>query len=265
MTFQDILEKIIKKNNSLLCVGLDPREDKFTDKLKNNSDPIFTFNKTIIDQTHAHVCAYKPQIAFYSALGPEGLSALRKTIDYIHDTYPQIPVILDAKRGDVPSTAIQYAKEVFDVFRADAVTVNPYLGKDSLVPFLERKNKGIIVLCRTSNPGATDFQDKKIDGQPLYLYIAKQIAQWNRTYQNCLMAIGATWPEQLQRIRKIAPDMFFLIPGIGIQGGDLEKTLQNGLSAKKSGLIISSSRAIIYASSPGEEAKLLKEKINQHR
>lgn len=254
MKFQQKINNIIKKNNSLLCIGLDPV----------NSN-LFEFNKKIIDETCDLVCCYKPQIAFYASHGILGLKALIQTIKYIHLKYPQIPVILDAKRGDIGSTAEQYAKEVFDIYSADAVTVNPFLGFDSLKPFLERKDKGIIILARTSNPGAADFQNLKINTTPLYVEIAKKVVTWNKTYRNCLLVVGATFPQELKEIRRIAKDMFFLVPGIGTQGGDLEKTLKAGLTSNKSGLIISSSRGIIFSENPRKEALKLKEEINKYR
>lgn len=265
MKFQQKLNNAIKKNNSLLCVGLDPDLEKIPSPFLNNKDPIFEFNKTIIDSTNDLVCAYKPNIAFYASQGLSGLKSLIQTIAYIHQKYPQIPVILDAKRGDIGSTAEEYAKEAFDIYLADAVTVNSYLGFDSIKPFLKRKDKGIIILARTSNPGASDFQDLKINGEELYLNVVKKAAQWNKTYNNCLLVIGATWPEQLQRVRKILPEMFFLIPGIGEQGGDLGKTLIAGLNKDKSGLIINSSRGIIFSKNPKNEALKLKEEINKFR
>lgn len=272
MKFQKKLEKIIKKNNSLLSIGLDPDLEKIPQHLKKYKDPFFNFNKQIIDATYDLVCAYKPQIAFYASNGLPGIKALIQTIAYIHHKYPQIPVILDAKRGDIESTAEQYAKEVFDVYLADAVTVNPFLGFDSLKPFLKRENKGIIILARTSNPGASDFQDLNLNGVPLYVAVAKKIVIWNKVYKNCLMVVGATWPEQLKKIREISPDMFFLVPGVGSQGGDLKNTLKNGLRKDKSGLIIQASRSIIYASNKTnfasaarKEALKLKESINKYR
>lgn len=265
MNFKQKLENIIKKNNSLLCVGLDPDLEKIPSHLLKTKNPIFEFNKTVIDATTDLVCCYKPQIAFYASNGLQGIKALIQTIAYIHLRYPKIPVILDAKRGDIGSTAEQYAKEVFDVYRADAVTVNSYLGLDSLKPFLERKNKGIIILTRTSNPGASDFQDLNLNGMPLYVAVAKKIVAWNKVYKNCLMVVGATWPKQLQKVRKIAPEMFFLIPGIGAQGGDLKKTLSYGLDSKKSGLIINSSRGIIFSDNPRKEARKLRDEINSYR
>jgi orotidine-5'-phosphate decarboxylase len=258
--FQDKLEKTVSKNNSLLCVGLDPDPEN----LKGFKDQ-FEFNKTIIDQTLNLVCCYKPQVAFYSVKGIRGLKDLQKTIKYIRRKNPQIPIILDAKRGDVPQTAIMYAKEVFDFFKVDAVTVNPYMGLDSLAPFFKRRDKGIIVLCRTSNLGAPDLQDLKVSGQPLYIKVAQKVAEWNKKYQNLLMVVGATWPEELKKVREIAPDMTFLIPGIGQQDGDLKKILLYGLRKDKRGLIISSSRSIIYAQDPKSAALSLRNEINKYR
>jgi len=272
MDFLEKLKKAIEKNNSLLSIGLDPDLTKIPPHLQQTKDWIFEFNKGIIDTTHDLVCTYKPNIAFYSSLGVYGTQSLHKTIEYIHSEYIDIPVILDAKRGDIGNTAEKYAEEVFDVFEADAVTVSPYLGLDSLEPFLKRKEKGIIILCKTSNKSTIDFQDLEVDGNPLYIHVAEKVVEWNKTYQNCLLVTGALWPEQLKKIREIASDMFFLVPGIGTQGGDLENTLKNGLTKDKSGLIISSSRGILYASDgkdfaekAREEAQKLKDSINQYR
>ena len=305
MIFLEKLESEIEKNNSLLSIGLEPDPDKIPKHLFSLEDPLFEFNKAIIDATHDLVCAYKPQIATYSALGVEGLKSLLKTVSYLKKHHPDIPLILDAKRGDIARTSEKYAKEAFDVIGADAVTVNPYLGLDALEPFLQRKEKGIIILCRTSNLSASDFQDLLIypssdpdlsgesrsnssrqdryqmvtrqartisSYEPLYIKIAKKVVEWNEKYRNCLMVIGATWPEQLKEVRKIAPEMFFLVPGIGTQRGDLQKTLKYGLTKNGSGLIIHSSSAIIYASSEKnfaqkakDEAKKVSDLINKYR
>jgi orotidine-5'-phosphate decarboxylase len=291
MSFLPRLKKMIQKNRSLLCIGLDPDMSKFTTHLQKERNAIFQFNKMIIDSTHDAVCCYKPNIAFYASIGINGLKQLQETIDYIHVRYTGIPVILDAKRGDIASTSLAYAKEAFDYYKADAVTVNPYLGFDSIEPFLKYKHKGVIILCRTSNPGATDFEDlivvssdkersqgafspvlrsrnDKSAKVPLYLHVAKQIALWHKEYDNCLLVVGATWPEQLDEIRNIAPDMFFLIPGIGSQGGNIENTLKSGLRDDGSGLIISASRSIIYAGSSEQvraEAMTLRDTINRYR
>ena len=260
MNFQDKLDKAISKNNSLLCVGLDP---DFT-KLKKGQGQ-FEFNKTINDQTAGLVCAFKPQIAFYAAAGLEGLDDLKKTIRYIHENYQNVPVILDAKRGDVGHTSEMYIKEVFDVYGADAVTVNPYCGFDSIEPFFKRSDKGIVVLCRTSNPSAVDFQSLIVDGEALYIKIAEKVASWDKKYKNLLMVVGSTYPNEMKKIRQIAPQMTFLVPGVGSQSGDLENTLKNGLRKDGRGLIISSSRDIIYAQDPKLAAQKLKDEINKYR
>ena len=272
MSFVQKLENIIKKNNTLLCVGLDPDSNKIPKNLMSLKDPLFEFNKAIIDATHNLVCAYKPQIAGYSALGIQGLKSLLKTVSYLKKYHPDIPIILDAKRADIGKTSEKYAEEAFDIIGADAVTLNPYFGLDALEPFLRRKEKGIIILCRTSNPSASDFQDLKVNGEPLYLVVAKKIVEWNKKYHNCLMVVGATWPKQLKEVRKIAPEMFLLVPGIGSQGGDLQGTLQNGLTKNRSGLIIHTSSAIIYASSEKnfaqkakDAAMTFKDQINKER
>jgi orotidine-5'-phosphate decarboxylase len=273
MTFFEKLDTSVQKNNSLLCVGLDTDVHRIPHFLVEESDEyIFEFNKAIIDATANLVCAFKPNIAFYEADGIEGLAGLEKTIEYIHATYPEIPVILDAKRADIGNTSAHYAMAIFDQLKADAVTVNPYMGFDSLEQFLSYKDKGIIILCRTSNKGAKDFQDLVVEGEPLYVKVAKKIVEWNDTYNNCLMVVGATWPEQLGKIRELAPEMTFLIPGIGSQGGDLEGTLKNGLKKDKTGLIINASRSIIYASDEDDfalkaqdEALKLRDQINQYR
>jgi orotidine-5'-phosphate decarboxylase len=245
MGFNRRIKDITSQNKSLLCVGLDSDIEKIPSHLKSSKNALFEFNKAIIDHTYDLVCAYKIQIAFYSAFGKEEDIIL--TTDYIHKNYPLIPVILDAKRGDIGNTAECYAKEAFDRYSADALTVNPYLGLDSLQPFLDHKEKGIIILCRTSNKGAKDLQDLKIDGQPLYKHVAIKAAnEWNKN-QNVLLVIGATYPKELAEIRALTGDMNFLVPGIGAQGGDVEAAVSNGINSDGAGLIINSSRAIIYA------------------
>jgi len=272
MTFFDKLNTSIKRNNSLLCVGLDTDLTKIPQHLLKEKNPIVAFNKAIIDTTADLVCAYKPNIAFYEAMGERGMMHLQKTIEYIQTTYPGIPVICDSKRADIGSTSDQYAKAVFDYLKADAITIYPYLGIDSSEPFLKYKDKGIIFLCRTSNPSASEFQDLLIDGKSLYIKVAEKVVEWDSTYHNCLMVVGATWPKQMKEIREIAPDMIFLVPGIGSQGGDLKGTLQAGLRPDKSGLIINAGRTIIYANSSknfAEKARTetlrLRDEINTYR
>jgi orotidine-5'-phosphate decarboxylase len=235
------------RNDSLVCVGLDPEIERLPPSIAAEPSPIFQFNKAIIDATADLVCAYKPQFAHYAAYEAE--DQLQRTIEYIHRAYPSLPVILDAKRGDVGNTAERYALEAFERYEADAVTVNPYLGGDSLEPFLEYEDKGVVILCRTSNPGARDVQDLQIGSRRLYHVIAELVAQrWN-TRGNCMMVVGATYPRELAEIREIAGDIPFLVPGVGAQGGDVAQAVQNGRTSNGTGLVISSSRAILYASS----------------
>ncbi|WP_305840364.1 orotidine-5'-phosphate decarboxylase [Photobacterium leiognathi] len=246
MTFLNKLENAWSKNQSLLCIGLDPIQDKFPSHLRKNVEQVFEFNKQIIDATHDLVCAYKPQIAHFASIGAE--EQLEKTIKYIQKEHPHIPIILDAKRGDIGSTAEKYAHEAFVRYGVDAVTVNPYLGSDSIAPFTNYKDKGTILLCRTSNKGAEDLQDLEVDGEALYLKVARKIGEdWNEN-KNCLAVVGATWPEQIKAVRKILPNTVFLVPGIGSQGGNVEEMILAGKDSKGRGLIISSSRAILYAS-----------------
>lgn len=270
MSFIDKLSAAWKSNNSLVCVGLDPDPSRFPESVAGNDEEIFDFNKSIIDATHDLVCAYKPQIAHFSAESAE--SQLESTIHYIKENYPEVPVILDAKRGDIGSTAEMYATEAFERYAADAVTVSPYLGFDSLEPFLKYKDRGVVLLCRTSNKGAADLQDLMVDGVPLYEKVAMLAAQkWNAN-GNCLLVVGATWPEQMERIRGIVGDMPLLVPGVGAQGGEVERLVRMGRTKAGTGLIVSSSRAILYASNGEDFAQAarhetikLRDAINQHR
>jgi orotidine-5'-phosphate decarboxylase len=270
MDFVTRLNAAWSKNNSLLCVGLDSDVSKLPRHLMDSKYALLEFNKQIIDATAHAVCAFKPQIAFYSAVRAE--EQLETTIEYIHNKYPDILVILDAKRGDVGNTAKLYAVEAFERYKADAVTVNPFLGLDSLQPFLERKDKGVIILTRTSNPGAKDFQDIESNGKTLYQTIAHKAAtQWN-TNSNVMLVVGATYPKELKEVRALTGDMPFLVPGIGAQGGDVEAAVTNGVDSRGTGMIINSSRAILYASSgedfakaAGIEAEATNEEINRYR
>ncbi len=270
LNFIPKLRKAWEDNNSLVCVGLDPDPARFPGELKNRTDKIFAFNKAIIDATHDLVCAFKPQFAHYASCAAE--DQLEQTISYIHDNYPDVPVILDSKRGDIGSTAEHYAEEAFERYTADAVTVNPYLGKDSVQPFLDYANKGVLVLCRNSNPGSAEFQNLSLEGLPLYQHVASKVAnKWNDN-GNCLLVAGATYPEELGEIRKLVDDMPILVPGIGAQGGDVAAIVKNGCTADGTGLIISSSRAVLYASSDDDFAQAahdvtvkLRDEINAHR
>lgn len=243
-----------------VCVGLDSdfgRIPKSAHKSGNESkvsiaNTIISFNRAIVEATHDLVCAYKPNIAFFEAYGDEGLAALNRTITDIHILAPDIPVILDAKRADIGKTNNGYVQAAFDFLQADAITVNPYLGAEALHPFLARADKGIFVLCRTSNPGAREFQDMLMmtaDGfVPLYEYVAKKVAKdWNEN-GNCALVVGATYPEELRKVRRIVGDMPILIPGIGAPGGDVEKTVSAGKDSRGQGMIINSSSGIIFAS-----------------
>ncbi len=249
-TFTDQLANAWQINDSLLCVGLDPDPSKFPAGLKGRDDAIFEFCKTIVDATAALVCSFKPQIAYFAARRAE--DQLEALIAHIHDKHPGIPVILDAKRGDIGSTAEQYAVEAFERFKADAVTVNPYMGRDSVEPYLVYPDKGVILLCRTSNPGGSDLQFLDVGGEKLYERVARLAAnEWNTTGQIALV-VGATFPAEIARVREITGDMPLLVPGIGAQGGDIEATVNAGKviktgAAKATGLMINSSRAILYA------------------
>jgi orotidine-5'-phosphate decarboxylase len=268
--FIEQLERAWDVNGSLVCVGLDPEIERFPPQVVDQASPIFQFNKAIIDATADLVCAYKPQFAHYAAYEAE--DQLERTIDYIQSTYPGIPVILDSKRGDVGNTAERYAIEAFERYHADAVTVSPYLGGDSMEPFLKYENKGVIILCRTSNPGAGDLQDLEVGGRRLFHVVAELAARrWN-TRGNCALVVGATYPRELAEVREIVGNMPFLVPGVGAQGGDVAQAVQSGQTAAGAGLVISSSRSILYASSgenfvsAAREATLkLRDQINASR
>jgi orotidine-5'-phosphate decarboxylase len=274
MKFTARLDTAWRTNNSLVCVGLDPEPKKFPDSVRSAPQPIFEFNKAIVDATHDLVCAYKPQFAHYAAHRAEG--ELERTIAYIKQKAPRALVILDTKRGDIGSTAEQYAIEAFDRYGADAVTINPYLGFDSVEPFLKRDDKGVVILCRTSNAGARDLQDLRVttDGtnRTLYEVVADKVARdWNAN-GNCMLVVGATYPEELGAIRARVGDVPFLVPGVGAQGGDVAQAVQRGRTAAGAGLVISSSRAILYASSGPDFAAAarraateLRSAINTHR
>lgn len=268
--FHDKLAAAWKATNSLVCVGLDPEPKKFPDSFRDKPGAIFEFNKAIVDATKEFACAYKPQFAHYAAHAAE--NQLEHTIDYIKATAPNAIVILDSKRGDIGSTAEQYAHEAFERYGADAVTVNPYLGRDSVEPFLKHADKGVIILCRTSNPGAKDLQDLDVGGKKLFEHVADVVSkEWN-TERNCMIVVGATYPDELAALRARTGDLPFLVPGVGAQGGDVAKAVKNGRTAAGSGLLISSSRAILYASSGADfalaarkAAMELRDSINTYR
>ena len=246
MSFINKLLGAARQNQSLLCVGLDPNPDRMPKM------GILDFNRAIIDATHDLVCAYKPNLAFYEALGSQGLTILEQTLAHIP---ADIPTIGDAKRGDIGNTAQAYARALFSTLGFDAATVNPYLGFDSVEAFIGYRDRGVFVLCRTSNPSATDFQDLRCpDGSTLYETVAHKAREWN-TYGNIGLVVGATYPEELRRIRSICPGMCLLIPGIGAQGGDLASAVRHGVDAQGEKAIINVSRQILYASKGGDFAE----------
>lgn len=251
--------------DSLLCVGLDPEVAKLPERFRKLSQPQFEFNKWIIEQTHEHVAAYKLNSAFYETRGAESFREMELTVRYIQENHPDIFLISDAKRGDIGNTSAQYAVSVFDHFGFDAATVNPYAGLESLKPFLDRKDKTTIILCRTSNPGAKELQDLLVGGKPVWKMVAENIRDnWNSN-ENCALVVGATYPAEMRDIRALMGDTTFLMPGIGKQGGSVEEAVTAGLNSKKKGAIINSSRGIIFSDDPGAEARKLKEEINRYR
>ena len=257
MSFINTLRDRWHTADTLVCIGLDPEPAKFPARFANDPDAVFNFCRGIADATAEFACAFKPQIAHFAALGAE--DALERLVAHLRQAHPSVPVILDAKRGDIGSTAQRYAAEAFDRYAADAVTVNPYLGRDSVQPFLDRAERGVVILCRTSNPGAGDLQDLPVrtasGERPLYQHVAETIARdWNGN-GNCALVVGATWPEQLREVRAIVGDMPLLVPGVGAQGGDAEAVVRNAVSKDGTGLMISSSRAILYASSGDDYAE----------
>jgi orotidine-5'-phosphate decarboxylase len=245
LKFSERLVRAHAAADSLVCVGLDPDLTRLPEDLRSDPEPLLAFNRRIVDATRDLCAAYKPQIAFYSALGKE--AELAASIRYIRERAPAALVILDAKRGDIGNTAEAYAREAFERYDADAVTVNPYMGEDAVLPFLARPERGAVLLCRTSNPGGHDFQDLAIEGLPLYRRVAQRAAtRWNR-HGNLMLVVGATRPQEMAELRRAHPELSFLVPGIGAQGGDLDGILSAGLDAGGKGLLVSSSRAVIYA------------------
>ena len=271
MNFQTKLVQAIDKTNSLVCVGLDTDVTKIPKHLYTSDTAMFDFNKGIIDATAQVVCSYKINSAFYEASGADGIRQLKMTCDYLRVTYSSTPFIADAKRADIGNTNAGYVAYLFNYLKADAVTLHPYLGKEALEPFLSHEDKGNFILCRTSNPGAGEIQDVLVEGEPLYAYIAKKVAsEWNNK-GNCMLVVGAS-AKELGKVRALVGDMFLLVPGIGAQAGDLQGTLEQGLTKEKSGLIIHSARSIIYADGSEhfaekakEEAIKLRDAINEYR
>ncbi|MGO8948116.1 MAG: orotidine-5'-phosphate decarboxylase [Ktedonobacterales bacterium] len=293
-TFMERLRSRWRDAQTLLCVGLDGELERLPPSVLGGQTgflsldderagsgvegSLVTFHQAIIDATADLVCAFKLNSAFFEAHGPAGLRALIRLIAYIHARYPLVPVLLDAKRGDISSTSTAYARAAFDVCDADAITLQPYLGGEALAPFLERCERGIFILCRSSNPGSAELQDLPVrlpDGTgdvPLYIALARRVADdWN-VNSNCGLVVGATYPSDLAEVRAVVGDLPILVPGIGTQGGDLEATLRAGLDSQGNGLVISASRSIIYASSDLDfaqaarrQAKRLSREINRLR
>lgn len=257
-SFSDLLEPHFSEGK-FVCVGLDSEFSNLPAHIKGEKNPQFVFNKAIIDATHDLVCVYKPNSAFYEARGIEGIKDLKMTCDYVKETYPKIPVIIDAKRGDIGNTNTGYAKFVFEYLGADAITVMPYMGIESLEVFYSYKNKGIILGCHSSNPGGKEFQELLVDGKPVYHIVAEKLIRAHGDNPNTMIFMGATYPEELVGIRKIVGDMTLLVPGVGVQGGDVKMFVSAGINSKKSGLIINSSRGVILASSSSDFARKARE------
>lgn len=273
MRFGDRLAAVVKRNASLLCVGLDPDIRRFPLHIQSRSDAIIDFNRAIIDATADLVCAYKPNLGFFLSYGEPGIRALAETRRMVP---AHIPVILDAKVGDIASTAEAYARAYFDLWGFDAVTAHPFLGGDSLEPWLRYQDRAVFILAKTSNPGGGDLQDlvveKSPDPEPLYLHVAARVAGWQEQYGTCGLVVGATYPQQLGEIRRRCPDLPILVPGIGAQSGDLTATVQAGLDVHGSGLLINASRAVLYASDGADfaeaarsSAQHLRDEINRIR
>ena len=261
MTFLEKLDAAVGKNNSLLCVGLDPDHTRLPAGLNQ-----FEFNKAIIDATADLVCAFKPNPAFYEALGSEGIGYLEQTCAYIKTNHPDIPIIFDFKRGDIGNTNNAYAEFAFDRLHADAVTLHTYLGQEAIQTFLDYQDKGIFLMVRTSNPGAGEFQDLKLEGTPLYQHVAQEIVdKWNAN-ANCMFIVGATYPEEAKILRRIAGNtMPFLMPGLGAQGADAEAAVKGGLTTTGKGLVINASRDIIFASAEQDFADVARQKATELR
>lgn len=255
------LEHQIKTKKSFLSVGLDVDLDKIPSHLMQEEDPIFAFNKAIIQHTHQYAVAYKPNIAFYEAYGLQGWKSLMRTLDYLNENHPEIFLIADAKRGDIGNTSTRYAKAFYEELACDALTIAPYMGKDSVEPFLAFEDKYAILLGLTSNPGSADFQMKESEGEYLFEKVLKTAKTWKNS-ENLMFVIGATQPEYFKRVRNILPKTFLLVPGVGAQGGDLKALCQYGF-AENCGLLVNSSRGIIYASNQTDFAEAAQKKAEE--
>lgn len=263
MDFRKKLEKLQDKNNSLLCIGLDPELEKLPKKYLLKKEPLFEFTRDIISKTADLVSAYKPNSAFFEAYGIEGLDQMKKTFLYLQNEFQQIPIILDAKRADIANTAKMYAKSMFEYWGADATTVYPHLGLDSLEPFLSYRERCTFLLVKTSNPDSVTFQNLKTEKGPYYLAVSEQIKKWDR--QNIGIFVGATYPTEMTKLREIFPDKIFLCAGVGAQAAELEKSAKAGIDKQKRGIIFNAGRSIIYSQDPRKSAQKLRDEINEYR
>lgn len=265
MSFIEKVQRRANASQSLVCIGLDSDLSRLPADAQKDPHPQFAFNRAIIAATHEVALAYKLNVAFYEMRGGAGWHDMALTVAYLREHYPDIPVVCDAKRGDIESTNEAYAYAIFDELGFDAVTLHPYTGGTALTPFLKRADKGCIILCRTSNPGAGELQDLMVEGEPLWRYIARKVAtEWNRA-GNCAVVMGATAPEQLAETRAVIGDMPILVPGVGAQGGDVVASIQAGMRADKGGLLVNASRSILFARDPAQAARDLYSIINRAR
>jgi orotidine-5'-phosphate decarboxylase len=259
------LERRIQAVNSLLCVGLDPDFERLPQRYRGHVDPQERFGKWIVDETAQYAAAVKLNAAFYEARGAEGFAEMERTVEYVRERYPDLVTICDAKRADIGNTNKGYVEAIFDRMGFDAVTLHAYLGREALEPFLSRRDKMCIVVCRTSNAGAGEFQDLLVDGKPLWLAVAERVSSAWDMDGNCALVVGATYPEEMRRIREAAPHTTMLVPGIGAQGGDVQAVARAGLDAQGAGILLSASRSILFGEDPGAAARVLRDEINSAR
>lgn len=261
-TFREQLAGAVERHDSLVCVGLDPVSGRLPQGISRDAKGVVEFNRRLIEATVDLACCYKPNFPFYGSLGARGFDALQQTIDAVPD---HVPVLLDCKVGDIGSTAERWAHMAFTELGADAIVVNPYMGGDAMAPFLDHSDRGIFVLCHTSNPGAADFQALPVAGAPLYEHVARKTLEWNQEHNNCGLVVGATQAGSLTHLRRLAPDLPFLVPGVGSQGGDLASAVADGLGANGAGLLINASRSIIFASGGSDFAEAARQATDKLR